>query len=89
MDEVLLKSAFITTLQAGLRPTISHHLCYVCVNYIHECWDLQFKVTSGQQIYLRNFFMAILFTPRVITSNLREKIAEEIFLFVIRFIGNI
>ena len=36
----------------------------VCVNCIHECWDLQFKVDSERQIF-EKLVMAILFTLRV------------------------
>ena len=42
----------------------SHTTHVVCVNFIHECWDLQFKVDSERQIF-ENLFMPILFTRRV------------------------
>ena len=51
----------ITTLQSGLRPSFSYHLC--CVRYC-AYWDLQFKIDSEQQIF-EKYCMVILFAGRV------------------------
>ena len=45
----------ITTLQSGLRPSFSHHLYVVCVNFIYEWRNLQFKVDSQRQIFWETF----------------------------------
>ena len=52
----------------------------LCVNFIHEWRDLQFKVDSERQIF-EKFFMAILFALSILAKFCREKIAEEV-LFV-------
>ena len=39
----------------------SHTTHVVCINFIRERRDLQFNVDSERQIFLRNFFMAVLF----------------------------
>ena len=52
----------------------SHTTHAVCVNFIYEQWDLQFKVDSKRQIFEKHY-MAILFLPEIC----REQIAEEIF----------
>ena len=33
----------ITTLQTGLQASYSHHLCCMCINFIHKCRRLQFN----------------------------------------------
>ena len=44
---------------------LASHIPYiVCVHFIHDWQDLQFKVDSKQQI-IERFFIAILFTLRV------------------------
>ena len=48
---------------------VSHTTSVVCVNFIHEWRDLQFKVDSEQQIF-EKLFMAILFSLRVFARNL-------------------
>ena len=48
---------------------VSHTTYVVCVNFIHEWRDLQFKVDSERQIF-EKLFMAILFTLRVFARNL-------------------
>ena len=47
----------------------SHTTHVVCVNFISEWRDLQFNVDSERH-FLRNFFMAGLFTLRVFARNL-------------------
>ena len=42
----------------------SHTTHVLCVNFICEWWDIQFNGYSERQIFLRNFFMAGLFTFR-------------------------
>ena len=49
---------------------VSHTTYVVCVNFIHKWRDLQLKVDFKWQIFLRNFFMANLFTLRVFVRNL-------------------
>ena len=49
---------------------ISHTTYVVCVNFIHMWRDLQFKVNSEQQIFLRKFSWQFLFTLRVFARNL-------------------
>ena len=64
-----------TTYNWSLQPfsqdydLVSHTTYVVCVNFIHEWWDLQFKVDSERQIF-EKLFMAILFTLRVFARNL-------------------
>ena len=53
----------------------------MCFNLIQEWQNLKFKIQSVRHI-LRNFLMAILFTLRVSAKNLRETVAEEIFLLL-------
>ena len=48
---------------------VSQNTQVVCVNFIHEWWDLQLKVDSERQIF-EKLFMAILFTLRGFTRNL-------------------
>ena len=38
--------------------------------FIHELWDLQLNVDSERQIFLRNFFMTILFILKAFAKNL-------------------
>ena len=52
----------------------------MCVIFIHERQDLQFKVGSELQIF-EKLFMAILFSFRVFTRNLLSGCHQEIFLF--------
>ena len=63
---------------------VSHTTYVVCVNFIHKWRDLQFKVDSERQIFLRNFpwqfYLLSVFLPEICW----EEIAEEI-LFVFRF----
>ena len=47
------------------RDRAFHTTHVVCVNFIYENWDLQFKVDSEQQIF-EKLLKAILFTLRVI-----------------------
>ena len=51
---------------------VAHTTCVVCIHffYINKWRDLQFKVDSERQIFLRNFFMTILFILRVFARNL-------------------
>ena len=42
----------------------------VCVNFIRNWRDRQFKVVSEQQIFIEKLFMAILFTLRAFSRNL-------------------
>ena len=49
---------------------VSHTAYVVCVNFIHKWRDLQFKVESERQIFLRNFSWQFLFTLRVFGRNL-------------------
>ena len=51
---------------------VSHCTHLMCVNFIHKWRDLQFKVVSERQIFVRNFFMAILFTLRVLYQKSAE-----------------
>ena len=55
---------------------VSHTTNVVCVNFIHEWRDLQFKVDSERQIFKKHF-MALLFTLRVFARNL-SAVAEGI-----------
>ena len=49
---------------------VSHTNYVVCGNFIHLCRDLQFKVDSERQIFLRNFSCQFLFILRVFAKNL-------------------
>ena len=50
---------------------VSHTTYVVCVNFIHKCRDLQFKVDSERQIFRETFHgNFILFTLRVFARNL-------------------
>ena len=49
---------------------VFHTTYVVCVNFIHKWRDLQFKVDSERQIYLRNFSWQFLLTLRVFARNL-------------------
>ena len=61
-------SLAITTLQSGLRSSFSPtHV--VCVNFILEWLDLQFKVDSERQNF-EKLFIIILFTLRVFARSL-------------------
>ena len=51
----------------------SHTTYLVCVNFIHKLRDLQFKVGSEPQNFLRNFSCQILFTHSVFARNLLRK----------------
>ena len=63
---------------------VSHATYVVCVNFIHQWRDLQFKVDSERQIFWetfhRNFYLLSEFLPEICW----EEIAEEI-LFIFRF----
>ena len=48
---------------------VSHITYVVCVNFIHKRRDLQFKVDSERQIFLRNFSWQFYFTLRVFARN--------------------
>ena len=61
----------------------SHTTHVVCINFIRKWRDLQFNIDSEREIF-ENFFLAGLFTLRVLPEFCREEIAEEI-LFVFLF----
>ena len=45
-----LQATFYVALQMG-EDLVSHTTYIVCVNFIHKCWELQFKVDSERQIF--------------------------------------
>ena len=62
---------------------LASHTHVVCVNFILELRDLQFNVDSED--FLRNFFMAALFTLRDFARNLlRENRRRNIFFIIFR-----
>ena len=64
----------------------SHSTYIVQVNFIHERRNLQFKVDSERQIFVK-LFIAILFTLRVIARNLlRGSRRSNIFIFTIWYL---
>ena len=50
--------------------SFSHHLCCVCVNFIHKWQDLQFLKSIPNDRFFEKLFMAISFTLRVFVRNL-------------------
>ena len=48
---------------------VSHTTNFVCVNFIHKWRELQFKVDSERQIYLKNFswqlYLLLEFSPEI------------------------
>ena len=61
----------------------SHATYFVCVNFVHKWWDLQYKFDSFRfDRFLRSFFIATLFTCRVFARNLlRCRCRRDIFMF--------
>ena len=62
----------------------SHTIYVVCVNFIHEWRDLQFKVVSERQTF-EKLFMTILFTLTVFAKNLLR--GNRRILFVLFFLA--
>ena len=63
---------------------VNHTTYVVCVNFIHEWWNLQFKVDSERQIFGK-LSMAILFTLRDFARHLlRGSRRRNIFIFVVK-----
>ena len=61
---------------------VSHSTYVVCVNFIREWRDLQFKKSIPNDRFMRNFFMAILFALRLFARNLlRGSRRRNIFIF--------
>ena len=54
----------------------------VCVNFIHECWDIR-------TIYFLKYFMAILFILIVITRNLLRGIRRRNIFLIFRLVGDV
>ena len=63
----------------------SHTTHVMCVNFIRERRDLEFNVDSERQIFLRNFFMAVLFTLRVFARNLLRGSRRRNIFFIYHF----
>ena len=57
---------------------VSHTNYVVCVNFIHKWRDLQFKVDSEQQIFLRNFSWQFYLLSELLPEICWEEIAKEI-----------
>ena len=81
---------------ARIIDLVSHTTYVMCVNFIHECRDLQLNDDSERTIFFfEKLFIAILITLRIFASNLliaccrrtkksKKKAGEEI-LFVFCF----
>ena len=73
---------------SSLQPFIQHydlasHTTYtVCVNFIYNWWDLQFKVDSG---FWESFHSNLYLLSEFLLEICWEEVAEEIFFFIIRF----
>ena len=63
---------------------VSHTTYVVCVNFIHKCRDLQFKVDYERQIFWETFHGNFYLLSKFLSEICWEEIAEEI-LFVFRF----
>ena len=65
---------------------LASHITYVvCVNFIHEWRELQFKVDSERQIF-EKFFIAILFTQSFCQKSAEKKSLKQRFhIFVLMF----
>ena len=58
----------------------SHTTNAMCVNFVHEWGNLQFKVDSERHVF-EKIFMAILFTLRIFARNLLRGSWQRIFIF--------
>ena len=69
------------TLQYGLQPNFSHHW----VNFIQECWDLQFKVSSEGQIFweLFSWQFYLLSGTYSLKSTPNDRFFEKLFMAVL------
>ena len=65
--------------------SFAHHLCCVCANFIPEWRDLQFKVDSERQIFLRNFSWQFYSHSEFIL--LRGKLPNKYFLYFVLMSG--
>ena len=66
---------------------VSHTTYVVCVNFIHELRDLQFKIDSEEQIS-EKLFIAILFYLRIFVKNLSQQIAAaQKYFFILCIVG--
>ena len=61
---------------------VSYTTYVVCVNFIHKWRDLEFKVDSERQIFLRNFSCQFLLLSKFLPEIWWEEIAEEIFFHI-------
>ena len=57
----------------------SHKTYVVCVNFMHKWRDLQFKVNSDRQIFLRNCSWQFYLLFELLPEICEEKIPAEIF----------
>ena len=56
----------------------------MCVSFVYELQDLQFRVDSQKQSFEKHFMAIFLFTLRVLASNLLREIGQRnIFIFTI------
>ena len=62
---------------------VSHTIYVVCVNFIHNWWDLQFKVDSERQLFEK------LFTLRAFVRNLLRGSRRWNIFFIYRLVGNV
>ena len=67
----------ITTLQSELRPSFSHHLCYVNRFFIHNWRDLQFKVDFERQIFEKLFHGNFIYSQSFCQKSAERKLQKK------------
>ena len=75
---------FETTLQSGLRPSFSYHSCCVCLNFIREWRDLQFKVDYERQIFEKLFHNNFIYFLGFCQKSAERK-SQKQYLLIFRF----
>ena len=70
--------------QVRIIDLVSHitYVC-VCINFIDKWRDLQFKVDSKRQIFLRNFSWQFCFDSQSICQESAESKSQKIFFFLL------
>ena len=64
----------------------SNTIYVVCVNYILECRDLQFKVTSKRRFFSETFLENFLFTFRGFCQKIVERKSPQKYFFIFRLV---
>ena len=80
---------YLISIYSDLWFSSSHLSCYVCANFIHKCWNVQYTIDSVQQIF-EKLFTAMLLTLKVNSQRTTAlNWPKEIFFFILSFVRNV